>query len=394
VRVYFDYNATTPLAPDVIEAVARASRDTFGNASSVHHFGQQAKAALDDARSELATLIHGDPSEIVFTSGGTEADNMAIRGAAEAIEPTGRRHVIASPIEHEAVLNTLKALARRGWRTTLLPVDDSGIVAADRLRDALQDDTALVSIMHANNEIGTIQPIAELAQLAHERGALVHTDAVQSVGKIPVDVRALGADLLSLSAHKFNGPKGAGALWIKRGTRMLPILTGGKHERNRRAGTENVPAIAGLGVAARLAGGKLGAEAARVAALRDRLEEGILRGVTGTAVNGARGSRVPNTSNISFDRVEAESLLIALDLEGIAVSTGSACSSGTLEPSHVLRAMGLSTHRTQNSLRFSLGLFSTEAEVDRVVEVLPRLVEKLRGLTQKSVGARGDSSSY
>ncbi len=390
-RVYFDYNATTPLAPEVIEAVARASRDTFGNASSVHHFGQQAKAALDDARSELATLIHGDPSEIVFTSGGTEADNMAIRGAAEAIEPTGRRHLIASAIEHEAVLNTLKALARRGWRTTLLPVDDSGIVAPDRLREALADDTALVSIMHANNEIGTIQPIAELAQLAHARGALLHTDAVQSVGKIPVDVRALGADLLSLSAHKFNGPKGAGALWIKRGTRLLPIVTGGKHERNRRAGTENVPAIAGLGVAARLAGGKLGAEAARVAALRDRLEDGILRGVPGTAVNGARGSRVPNTSNISFDRVEAESLLIALDLEGIAVSTGSACSSGTLEPSHVLRAMGLSTHRTQNSLRFSLGLFSTEAEVDRVVEVLPRLVEKLRGLTQKSVGARTEA---
>jgi cysteine desulfurase len=388
-RVYFDYNATTPLAPDVIEAVARASRDTFGNASSIHHFGQQAKALLDDARSELATLIHGDPSEIVFTGGGTEADNMAIRGAAEALEPTGRRHLIASPIEHEAVLNTLKALARRGWQTTLLPVDESGIVAPDRLREALQDDTALVSVMHANNEIGTIEPIAELAQLAHARGALLHTDAVQSVGKIPVDVRALGADLLSLSAHKFNGPKGAGALWIKRGTRMLPILTGGKHERNRRAGTENVPAIAGLGVAARLAGGKLAAEAARVAALRDRLEEGILRGVPGTAVNGARGSRVPNTSNISFDRVEAESLLIALDLEGIAVSTGSACSSGTLEPSHVLRAMGLSTHRTQNSLRFSLGLFSTEAEVDRVVEVLPRLVEKLRGLTQKSVGARG-----
>jgi cysteine desulfurase len=389
VRVYFDYNATTPLAPEVIDAVARATRDTFGNASSVHHFGQQAKAALDDARSELATLIHGDPSEIVFTSGGTEADNMAIRGAAEAIEPTGRRHLIASGIEHEAVLNTLKALARRGWRTTLLPVEDSGIVAPDRLREALADDTALVSIMHANNEIGTIQPIAELAQLAHARGALLHTDAVQSVGKIPVDVRALGADLLSLSAHKFNGPKGAGALWIKRGTRMLPIVTGGKHERNRRAGTENVPAIAGLGVAARLAGGKLGAEAVRVAALRDRLEEGILRGVPGTAVNGARGSRVPNTSNISFDRVEAESLLIALDLEGIAVSTGSACSSGTLEPSHVLRAMGLSTHRTQNSLRFSLGMFSTEAEVDRVVEVLPRLVEKLRGLTQRSVGARG-----
>jgi cysteine desulfurase len=389
VRVYFDYNATTPLAPEVIDAVARASRDIFGNASSVHHFGQQAKAAMDDARSAVAALIHGDPSEIVFTSGGTEADNFAIRGAADALEPTGRRHLIASAIEHEAVLNTLRALARRGWRTTLLAVDESGIVSPDRLRDAIDDDTALVSVMHANNEIGTIQPIAELATIAHARGALLHTDAVQSVGKIPVDARALGADLLSLSAHKFNGPKGAGALWIKRGTRLQPMVTGGKHERNRRAGTENVPAIAGLGVAAQLAAGKRAAEAVRAAALRDRLEEGILRTVPGTAVNGARESRVPNTTNISFDRVEAESLLIALDLEGIAVSTGSACSSGTLEPSHVLRAMGLPTHRTQNSLRFSLGMFPTDAEVDRVIEVLPRLAEKLRGLTQKSVGTRG-----
>jgi cysteine desulfurase len=386
VRVYFDYNATTPLAPEVIDAVARATRDTFGNASSVHHFGQQAKAAMDDARSAVAALIHGDPSEIVFTSGGTEADNFAIRGAAEALEPTGRRHLIASAIEHEAVLNTFKALARRGWRTTLLRVDESGIVSPDRLREALADDTALVSVMHANNEIGTIQPIAELATLAHARGALLHTDAVQTAGKIPVDMRALGVDLLSLSAHKFNGPKGAGALWIKRGTRMQPMMTGGKHERNRRAGTENVPAIAGLGVAAQLAAGKLAAEAMRVAALRDRLEEGILAAVPGTAVNGAPGTRVPNTTNISFDRVEAESLLIALDLEGIAVSTGSACSSGTLEPSHVLRAMGLPTHRTQNSLRFSLGMFSTAEEVDRVVAVLPRLVEKLRGLTRRDSG--------
>ncbi len=392
-RVYFDYNATTPLAPEVIDAVARASRDIFGNASSVHHFGQQAKAAMDDARSAVAALIHGDPSEIVFTSGGTEADNFAIRGVADALEPTGRRHLIASAIEHEAVLNTLKALTRRGWRTTLLAVDESGIVSPDRLRDAIADDTALVSVMHANNEIGTIQPIAELATVAHARGALLHTDAVQSVGKIPVDARALGADLLSLSAHKFNGPKGAGALWIKRGTRMQPMVTGGKHERNRRAGTENVPAIAGLGVAAQLAAGKRAAEAVRAAALRDRLEEGILRTVPGTAVNGARESRVPNTTNISFDRVEAESLLIALDLEGIAVSTGSACSSGTLEPSHVLRAMGLPTHRTQNSLRFSLGMFSTDAEVDRVIEVLPRLVEKLRGLTRRDSGPGTRDSS-
>jgi len=389
-RVYFDYNATAPMHEESVEAVARVSRDIFGNASSVHHFGQQAKTVLDDARSAAAMLVGGDPSEIVFTSGGTEADNFALRGAAEALEATGRRHLVTSAIEHEAVLNTLKALARRGWETTLVPVDQTGVVSPERVAEVVTDRTALVSVMHANNEIGTIQPVAQLAAVAHARGALFHTDAVQSAGKVPIDVRALGVDLLAISAHKFNGPKGAGALWIKRGTRLLALLTGGKHERNRRAGTENVPAIAGLAVAARLAAVKLaspGTEAARLTALRNRLEDDILRVVPGTAVNGARGDRVPNTTNISFDRVEAESLLIALDLEGIAVSTGSACSSGTLEPSHVLRAMGFNAHRTQNSLRFSLGLFSTEAEVDRVVATLPRLVEKLRGLTHK-VGSR------
>ena len=383
-RIYFDYNATTPLAPEVLEVLVEVTTQQFGNASSVHHFGQRAKAVLDDARSAVAALLHGDPSEIVFTSGGTEADNFTIRGAAEALEPTGRRHLVASAIEHEAVLNTLKALARRGWQTTLVPVGESGIVDPYRIKDAVTAGTALVSVMHANNEIGTIQPIAEIAAMAHAQGALMHTDAVQSAGKIPVHVRTLDVDLLSLSAHKFNGPKGAGVLWIKRGTRLQPVMTGGKHERSRRAGTENVPAIAGLGVAARLAMHKIDAEAARVGALRDRLEAGILAAVPGTIVNGAAGQRVPNTSNISFDRVEAESLLIALDLEGIAVSTGSACSSGTLEPSHVLRAMGFSAHRAQNSLRFSLGLFSTEAEVDRLVAVLPGLVEKLRSLTRKA----------
>src|SRR5882672_11496738 len=295
-RVYFDYNATTPLAPEVLETVLRVTRDVFGNASSIHHFGQQAKATLDDARSAVSALLNGDPSEIVFTSGGTESDNFALRGAADALEPTGRRHLIASGIEHEAVLNTLRALARRGWRTTLLAVDQTGIVSPDRLRDAITRETALVSVMHANNEVGTIQPIAALAAIAHEHGALMHTDAVQSAGKIPVDVRALGVDLLSLSAHKFNGPKGAGALWIKRGTRMQPTVTGGKHERNRRAGTENVAGIAGLGAAAALAISKMATEGARVAALRDRLEGGVLAGVPGTVVNGGRGSRVPNTT--------------------------------------------------------------------------------------------------
>jgi cysteine desulfurase len=241
--------------------------------------------------------------------------------------------------------------------------------------------------MHANNEIGTVQPVAELASIAHEHGAVMHTDAVQSTGKIPVDVRTLGVDLLSLSGHKFHGPKGVGALWVRRGTRMQPILTGGKHERNRRAGTENVPAIVGLGEAAALAARKMGTEGQRLAALRDRLEHGILNNVPGTAVNGSPTSRVPNTTNISFDRVEAESLLIALDLEGVAVSTGSACSSGTLEPSHVLKAMGLPVHRTQNSLRFSLGMYSTDAEVDFVVSILPRLVDKLRSLTRRTVNA-------
>ena len=386
-RVYFDYNATTPPSPEVVERVAAATRDLFGNASSVHHFGQQAKAALDEARSSVAALIKADPSEVVFASGGTESDNFALRGIADALEPAGRKHLVASAIEHEAVLNTLKALARRGWRTTLIPVDQSGVVSAERVREALAEDTAIVSVMHANNEIGTIQPIAEIAALARERGAVMHTDAVQSAGKIPIDVKALGVDLLSLSAHKFNGPKGAGILYVKRGTRMQPILTGGKHERNRRAGTENTPAIVGMGVAARLAMQKMATEAARLADLRDRLENGILAAVSGTVVNGGSSPRVPNTTNISFDRIEAESLLIALDLEGIAVSTGSACSSGTLEPSHVLKAMGFPVHRTQNSLRFSLGLFSTADEVDRVVATLPRLVEKLRGLSSRAGAA-------
>jgi cysteine desulfurase len=361
-------------------------RDEFGNPSSVHHFGQRAKAALDEARSSVATLVGADPSEIVFTSGGTESDNFAIRGAAEALEATGRRHLIATAIEHEAVLNTFRALARRGWKTTLLPVDETGVVTVDSLRAAITPETALVSVMHANNEIGTIQPVAALAAVAREHGALFHTDAVQSAGKIPVHVRQLGVDLLSLSAHKFYGPKGAGAIWIRRGARLLPILTGGKHERSRRAGTENVPGLAGLGIAADLARLKMEGEAARLSSLRDRLERGILGTVRGTAVNGT-GERVPNTSNISFDRVEAESLLIALDLEGVAVSTGSACSSGTLEPSHVLKAMGFPVHRTQNSIRFSLGAANTEAEIDHVISVMPRIVDKLRSLTRAPVRA-------
>ena len=382
VRIYLDHNATTPPAAEVVDAMATALREQFGNPSSVHHFGQVAKAALDDARSAVAALVGGDPSEVVFTSGGTESDNFAIRGVAEALEATGRRHLIATAIEHEAVLNTFRALARRGWKTTLLPVDQSGIVTIDALEQALTDETALVSIMHANNEIGTVQPIAQLARLARSRGAVFHTDAVQTAGKIPIDVKALGIDLLSLSAHKFYGPKGAGALWIRRGVRLQTPMTGGKQERGRRAGTENVVGIIGLGVAAQQARAKMAAEGDRLAVLRDRLEEGVLASVTGTAINGARSPRVPNTTNISFDRIEAVSLLIALDLAGIAVSTGSACSSGTLEPSHVLKAMGFPPHRAQNSIRFSLGAANTEADIQRVIEVLPGVVDKLRSLTR------------
>ena len=385
-RIYLDHNATTPVDPTVAEAMTRSLISLFGNPSSVHYFGQQAKAALDDARSAVAALVGSEPSEVIFTSGGTEADNFAIRGAADGLEATGRRHLITSGLEHEAVLNTFKALARRGWKTTLLPLDATGIVSPDRLREAITDDTALVSVMHANNEIGTVQPVAEIARIAHAHGALCHTDAVQSAGKIPLKVRELGVDLLTISGHKFYGPKGVGALWVKRGTRLSPFLAGGKQERNRRAGTENVPGIVGMGAAAALALAKMPDEAPRLSALRDRLEQGILSTVPHTEVNGARDPRVPNTTNISFDRVEAESLLIALDLEGIAVSTGSACSSGTLEPSHVLKAMNLSSHRAQNSIRFSLGAANTDAEIDRVIAVLPKIVAKLRSLS--AVGTR------
>lgn len=382
-RIYLDHNATTPLVSPALDRFCRAAGEVWGNASSVHHFGQQAKAVLDGARASVAALLGAEPSEVVFTGGGTDADNAAVRGAAEALEPSGRRHLVVSSIEHEAVLQTAKALAKRGWRVTFLPVGASGVVAPDALTAALGDDTALVSVMHANNEIGTLQPIAELAALAKARGALFHTDAVQTAGKRAVDVRGLGVDLLSISAHKFGGPKGAGALWIRRGVRLLPFMTGGRQERGRRAGTENVPAIAGMGAAADYARETMTESAPRVAAMRDRLERGILEGVPGTAVNGT-GPRVPNTTNISVDRVESESLLIALDLEGVAVSSGSACSSGTLEPSHVLKAMGFPHHRTLNSLRFSLGSSNTEEEIDHVVSVLPALVNKLRGLTART----------
>jgi cysteine desulfurase len=387
VSTYFDHNATTPVAPEVVAAMAEALASTFGNASSVHAYGQRAKAAIDEARASVATLIGAEPAEVVFTAGGTEADNFALRGAAEALEARGRKRLVTSTIEHEAVLNTCRHLARRGHDWATVPVSTDGVVTTAALEGVLNTETAIVSVMHANNEIGTIQPVADLAAMARAQGALFHTDAVQTVGKVPVDVRALGVDLLSLSAHKFNGPKGVGALWIRRGVRLAPILTGGRHERNRRAGTENVASIVGLGIAARLALQHLSEESVRLEALRDQLERGVLRTVPGTIVNGGGAARVPNTTNISFTGVEAESLLIALDLEGVAVSTGSACSSGSLEPSHVLKAMHLPSGRAHNAIRFSLGAGNTAEQVDRVVGLLPAVVEKLRSLTRLPAGA-------
>jgi cysteine desulfurase len=388
VRIYLDHNATAPLLPEVASAVARAMQDVVGNASSVHAYGQQAKAEVDRARQALAALIGAEASEVVLTSGGTEADNLALRGAAEALEPVGRKHLVTSAIEHEAILNTVKALERRGWSATIVPVGPTGLVHPDAIADAIRPDTALVSVMHANNEIGTIQPIEPIAALARARGVWFHTDAVQSVGKIPVAVRSLGVDMLSLAAHKFGGPKGVGALWVRRGVRLVSQATGGRQERGRRAGTENVPAIVGMGVAASIAAAKMDAEGVRLAALRDQLESAILRTVSGTVVNGDRTRRVPNTTNIGFDAIEAESLLIALDLEGIAVSTGSACSSGTLEASHVLKAMGLPAARARNSLRFSLGPGTTPDEIAFVASVMPRLVSRLRTLGRHSPAAR------
>ena len=381
--VYFDHNATTPLCPEAVAAVTRALGDDLGNPSSVHQYGQRAKGVLDEARAAVAGLLGADASEIVFTGSGTEADNLAIRGAADAMAAAGRKHLIASAFEHEAVLNTVKALGKQGWRVSVIPVGSRGVVDPEALARLMTDDVALVSVMLANNEIGTVQPVAELAGLAHARGALFHTDAVQAAGKVPVGVRELGVDLLSISAHKINGPKGVGALWVRRGVRLVPAMTGGKHERNRRAGTENVPGVAGFGAAAIASRKKLVSDAARLSALRDRLEQGVLSRIGGTVVNGATTPRVPNTTNISFDGVEAEALLIALDLEGFAVSTGSACSSGTLEPSHVLRAMGLPAHRAQNSIRFSLGQGNDDQQVDALLAKLPAVVEKLRALVRR-----------
>jgi len=375
--VYLDYNATTPLAPEVLEVMLPYFREEFGNPSSIHSFGQRAKAALYDARERVASLIGASPNEILFTSGGTEADNLAILGVLEAAEG-GRRHLVTSSVEHHAVLNTMKALAKKGVPVTFLKVDRAGRVDPEDLKSALTPGTLLVSIMHANNETGVVQPVAELARLTHQAGAYFHTDAVQSIGKIPVRVRELGVDLLSLSGHKIYGPKGTGALYVRRGVNVRPIFRGGGQERARRPGTENLPGLVGLGRAAQLAETHLAGEPNRVAVLRDRLTEDVLARIPGSVPNGVEAERTPNTVNLSFQGVEGETLIIALDLKGCAVSTGAACSSGTVEPSHVLIAMGLSPQQVQGSIRVSLGRYTTAEEIAYFVDVLESVVESIR----------------
>ncbi len=379
-RWYFDHNATTPAAPEVIAALGPCLGEVYGNASSIHHFGQQARQRLEQARRQVADLVGARPNEMVFTSGGTEANNLAVLGLARGAEP-GRRHVITSTIEHPSVLDACRQLAREGVEVTFLRVGSDGMISPDDLRAALRPSTILVTVMHANNEIGTLQPLREIAAIARQAGVTVHADGVQSAGKVAIDVEELGVDLFSLSGHKIYGPKGVGALYVRRGTPLGPILFGGHHERDRRAGTENVAGAVGLGAAAELAGRGLPDEAERLAALRDRLERGILERVEGAGVNGRREARVPNTTNIYFDDLQAEALVIALDLKGMAVSTGAACSSGSVEPSHVLRAIGLSPERARASIRFSLGRQNTAEQVDALVEAVEASVAHLRRLS-------------
>ena len=352
----------------------------YGNASSIHHFGQAAKQRLEAARRQLASLIHATAPEIVFTGGGTEADNLAVLGVVRA-SPGPRKHVIASAIEHPAVLGPCAQLAREGVEISYLRVGSSGVVNPDDVRAAMRAHTVLISVMHANNEIGTVQPLAELSRIAREAGIPLHADGVQALGKIRADVDALGVDLYSMSAHKLYAPKGVGALYVRKGTRLVPVAFGGHHERDRRPGTENVPGAVAFGAAAELAANELAAGAERVAVLRDRLESGILERIPGTGINGSRWHRTPNTSNIYFDGVDGEAMVIALDLRGFAVSTGAACSSGAITPSHVLTAIGLTGDRARSSMRFSLGRSTTAAEVDSLVEAVAASVAHLRRIS-------------
>lgn len=379
-RIYLDYAATTPMHPEVAKAMQPYFTESFGNPSSIYSYGQEARSAIEEARNGIATFIGAKEEEIVFTSGGTEADNFALKGIAFANESRGN-HVITSSIEHHAVIESCKFLERKGFNLTYLPVDRSGLVDPDDVKNAVTNKTILISIMHGNNEIGTIQPIVDISKIAREAGIYFHTDAVQTLGHIPMNVNSLGIDLLSMSAHKLYGPKGVGALYIRKGTKVIPLMNGGAQERGQRSGTENVPSLVGFGKAVQLAQQEIYHEAEQLTSLRDQLIAGILRRIDDAYLNGHPTKRLPNNVNITIDYIEGESVCLKLDLEGICASTGSACSSAILEPSYVLLAMGLPPERAHCSVRFTLGKWTSEEDVLRVLEVLPRIVIKLRSIS-------------
>jgi cysteine desulfurase len=379
-RIYLDYAATTPVHPDVLKAMLPYFSEAFGNASSIHSYGQEAKEAIEEARKKVAGLIGAKPEEIVFTSGGTEADNHALHGVYVANMSKGN-HIITTAIEHHAVLVMCKDLEKIGAKVTYLPVDKYGMVDPANVKKAITPKTILISVMHANNEVGTIQPVEEIGKIAHEAGIYFHTDAVQTVGHIPIDVNALNIDLLSASAHKLYGPKGVGALYIRKGTKITPFILGGGQEKGRRSGTENTPGIVGFGKAAEIARGEMGSEAERLISLRDKLITELPKRIENTHLNGHPVQRLPNNVNISIEFIEGESMLLNLDMEGIAASTGSACSSASLEPSHVLLATGCSHEQAHGSLRFTSGKWTTADEIEKVLDVLPRVVAKLRAMS-------------
>ena len=387
-RIYLDHNATTPVDPAVLEAMLPYFSTEFGNASSIHTFGQRARAAVETAREQVAALLHARPQEIVFTSGGTESDNHAIFGVTlqsftslTSSTSSTSVHVITTTIEHEAVLNACQFLEKQGVAVTYLPVNREGLISLDDLRQALRPETVLITVMHANNELGAIQPLAEIGKIAAEADVYFHTDAVQSAGKLLLDVKAMQLDLLSLSGHKFYAPKGVGALFIKSGTHLRQLLYGGHHQRGFRPGTENVAGIVGLGKAAELARLALEKDSGRISRLRDTLERGLQARIPDCQVNAANAPRTPNTTNITFPGIEGEALIIALDLKGLACSTGAACSSGAVEPSHVLTAIGLSASDARASIRFSLGRHTTDSEINAALELVPAAVTQLRNLS-------------
>ena len=379
-KVYMDNAATTKLSPDVLNAMMPYLTDIYGNASSVHAFGREAREGVEHARNQVAAAINASPDEIFFTAGGTESDNMAIKGVAHKYAKKGK-HIITTAIEHHAVLHTCEALEKEGYEVTYLPVDEDGLISVEQVKAAMRDDTLLVTVMFANNEVGTIEPIAEIGALCRERNVLFHTDAVQAVCHIPIDVKAMNIDLMSISAHKFHGPKGIGALYCRKGIVLEPVIVGGAQERKRRAGTENVAGIVGLGAAIERAHKNMAADMARVSALRDKLISGILKNIPHVKLNGHPTQRLPQNVNFSIRYIEGESILLMLDINGIAASSGSACTSGSLDPSHVLLAMGIPHEIAHGSLRLTLSDMTTDEEVDYVLETLTKTVKRLRDMS-------------